>query len=382
MQYFPLISEDILSKTNKVLFITHLAIGDFTYLQNYFKAFSEKYPHIKIDLWIDEVRRTWFFWRWKSLKKYSLYDWVSACPFFNKIYTQTYSPFAFRKSLKEANEEQYPVIISLCTLRSKMYARYARCISPKGLIVGVVNTPEDSSEAFNGVILRPQDKEVLKDWHITDFYAFYFERLFGLCVPPTKRFPFINIPKKWQPFGRAQLRKWDILSDDSNKFVVFLNSFAKTKKRSWPLDSLIELMIKIKAKNPNLNFYFIVNSTPEEFLMVERFFSRKEVKNVFVFSAQNNFFELPSLISSVDLVISVETAIMHLATALKIPVVALMRRKTPEWAPYDKENSRIVFAPGRGWVKAIGVSEVLEEVSKFKHEMVEKKAKKTVLQKQ
>ena len=34
----------------KILFVSHLAIGDFVYLQNYFKLFAQKYPNLKIDL--------------------------------------------------------------------------------------------------------------------------------------------------------------------------------------------------------------------------------------------------------------------------------------------------------------------------------------------
>ena len=69
----PLVSDKQLEKIDKILFITHLAIGDFTYLQNYFKAFKDAYPHITIDLWVDEVRRTRLFWRWNKLKKYSIH---------------------------------------------------------------------------------------------------------------------------------------------------------------------------------------------------------------------------------------------------------------------------------------------------------------------
>jgi hypothetical protein len=86
-----LIPEELLQRSRKILFISHLAIGDFAYLQNYFLAFSRKYSHLKVDLWVDEVRRTWLFWRWPHLRKYALYDWVEQCPCFNKIYRRTYS---------------------------------------------------------------------------------------------------------------------------------------------------------------------------------------------------------------------------------------------------------------------------------------------------
>ena len=54
----PLIPAELLQKSDKILFIAHLALGDFTYLQNGFRAFAAAYPHMQIHLWVDEVRRT------------------------------------------------------------------------------------------------------------------------------------------------------------------------------------------------------------------------------------------------------------------------------------------------------------------------------------
>jgi ADP-heptose:LPS heptosyltransferase len=67
------------------------------------------------------------------------------------------------------------------------------------------------------------------------------------------------------------------------------------------------------------------------------------------------------MLSECDLIVSVETAVMHLANAVHVPVVALMRQKTPEWVPVDKANSTVITAlQRRGWVDAISVGEVME----------------------
>jgi hypothetical protein len=57
-----LIPASRLAKADKILFIAHLAIGDFTYLQNFFQAFSQAHPHVQVHIWIDEVRRTTDQW--------------------------------------------------------------------------------------------------------------------------------------------------------------------------------------------------------------------------------------------------------------------------------------------------------------------------------
>jgi ADP-heptose:LPS heptosyltransferase len=59
-------------------------------------------------------------------------------------------------------------------------------------------------------------------------------------------------------------------------------------------------------------------------------------------------------------VISVETAVMHLANAVHVPLIALMRQKTPEWAPIDRRNSTVITVAGRNdWVDRIGVDAVM-----------------------
>ncbi|HEX8786022.1 MAG TPA: hypothetical protein VF793_07560, partial [Telluria sp.] len=81
----PLVDPDLLAASGKILFIAHLALGDFTYLQSCFRAMAEAYPHLKIHLWVDERRRTAKAAAWPHLKKYALYDWLDQCPWFDKV---------------------------------------------------------------------------------------------------------------------------------------------------------------------------------------------------------------------------------------------------------------------------------------------------------
>ncbi len=97
----PLIPADLLKKSDKILFIAHLALGDYTYLQNCFQAFARAYPHLKLHLWVDEVRRTGDSSQWPHLKKNVLYDWLDACDFIDKVYKQNYSPDLFEASIRE-----------------------------------------------------------------------------------------------------------------------------------------------------------------------------------------------------------------------------------------------------------------------------------------
>jgi ADP-heptose:LPS heptosyltransferase len=304
------------------------------------------------------------------LKNYSLYDWLESSSFINKVYRETYSPGTCKKSLQQAQREHYPVVVSLATLRPYTYAKLARIISPAGFVAGMVTKPKffqvrqklayknlDAGLYRNG-INKPATN------HITDFYAQLMEQLFGVVVPCEKRAPFIEVPRQWITFAKLRFLKWSI--DKKHKEfgkVFFINAFAKGTKRCWPLHYLLMLMIELKHQDQWGDVSFIVNVPPEEYHVVHNYFTQHSVNDMYLFSAQHNFFQLPAIISICDAVISVETSVMHLASALKVPVVALMRTKNPEWRPWDETRSVIVYAPNRqSWVKDITPQQVLEGV--------------------
>ena len=362
----PKISSDLLRKSDKILFIAHLALGDFTYLQNFFQRFSQAYPHLEIHLWVDEVRRTTRPAEWKFLKKYSLYDWVAHCPFFGKIYDRTYSPQLLRESIADAQSEHYPLVVSLATLRPHFYAELAREISPDGFVAGI-KPPLKLLDLHHHLAFRKLDAAIppvqagAARKHITDTYAGWFQQLFGLDVPASARHPFVDIPEQWLGRAHQQLALWGF-HPGSGK-IVFINPFAKTKKRCWPLDKVVELINAMQAEEAWRDACFIVNAVPQELEHARSMIGKHKLARTELFSAEENFFQLPAMLRLCDLIISVETAVMHLANAVGVPVVALMRQKNPEWAPIDAEKSIVITTDKRReWVDAIPAERVLKQL--------------------
>jgi ADP-heptose:LPS heptosyltransferase len=89
-------------------------------------------------------------------------------------------------------------------------------------------------------------------------------------------------------------------------------------------------------------------------------FDQNPIEHAHLFSAVDNFFQLPAILSLCDLIISVETAVMHLANAVHVPVVALMRLTSLEWVPIDQANSTIIHVSRPdAWVDSITVEDVM-----------------------
>ncbi|WDZ95087.1 glycosyltransferase family 9 protein [Herbaspirillum sp. WKF16] len=361
-----LIPADLLKKSDRILFIAHLALGDFTYLQNFFKAFAEQNPQLRVDLWIDEVRRTADAAQWPHLKKYALYDWTEACPFFAKVYRNTYSPELYRASIAEARRENYPIVVSLATLRPHLYAGLAREISPEGLVIGMDKKvkffqPHHLLAYRKLDAAMPPLRDAGPEHHISDVYAHWFKQLSGLEVTPQARFPFVAIPQQWRAWAEEKLAAWQF-SPRTGK-LVFINPYAKTRKRCWPLEHVAALVQAMQAQPGWQDACFIVNAVPQELANARDVIGRYRLQRTELFSAEENFFQLPAVLERCDLIISVETAVMHLANAVHVPVIALMRQKNPEWVPVDRANSTVITAPNRrDWVKAVTVEQVMEAI--------------------
>jgi len=372
----PLIAPARLARADKILFVAHLALGDFTYLQSCFRAFAQAYPHLEIHLWVDERRRTRRAAAWPHLKKYALYDWLAECPFIARVYDQTYSPALLRQSLAEAQRQAYPLVVSLAVLERHKYALLARKLSPGGFVVGQKKRvrPYDLWKhlcyrkldacipAYNAVSHRGQ--------HISDIYAGWFAQLFGLDIAPAARFPVLDIGARWKSHAQAQFAAWGWRGASgaggrTPARVVFVNAFSKAVERSWPLERVIGLIRTMRCVPAWRDAGFVVNIVPEALARARVLFATEGLAHTHLFSAEDNFFQLPAILGLCDLAISVETAVMHLANAVGVPVIALMRQKTPEWAPIDKANSTVITVAGRDdWVDRIGVQDVMAALAR------------------
>nr|WP_081984060.1 glycosyltransferase family 9 protein [Massilia sp. JS1662] len=362
-----LVDRALLARADRILFIAHLALGDFTYLQSCFTAFARAFPHIKIDLWVDERRRTRRAADWPHLKKYALYDWLAECPCFNKVYDETYSPALYKASLQEAQRQDYPIVVSLAVLDRHKYAGLARKISPHGFVVGQkkrvrsYDLPKHLAYRKLDAFIPAYNTATHPDQHISDIYADWFTQLFGITIPPAARYPVLSIPDRWMDYARGQFAAWGFGgTGGTTPKVVFLNAYSKSVERSWPLERVIELIRTMQRDAAWRDAGFIVNVVPEDLARARALFAEHDLARTHLFSAEDNFFQLPAILSLCKLIVSVETAVMHLANAVHVPVIALMRQKNPEWAPIDKHNSTVVTVARRDdWVDKIGVDEVM-----------------------
>lgn len=355
-KYQQVLPEKNIIAADKILFIIHLAIGDYTYMQNMFRAFHQKYPHIKIDLFILENRCTTDESQWPFLKNYIIYDWLETCGFYNKIYKENYAPQFLENSIQIAHDEKYPIVVTLGTLQDEKTEVLGRKIAGKnGLLVGL-RCPLKWYRFKHHLIKRPSWKELdisfyskpLKNGeHISAVYNSWCEQLAGVTLSYEERLPFVDIPEKWLIKMKAWLQDKKDLQSSSNHTTIFINYLAKDPKRSWKIEQALMLVKELQKNSLYRNSTFIINTTPNNKEVLEEHIQENQLTNCFAFSATENFYELPAILKIADLIVSVETSIIHLANAVKTPVIALMRQRTPEWDPLDRSITTTIWCKNK-----------------------------------
>lgn len=356
---FQIVPDQLLRASERILIVSHLAIGDFCFMHNHFVEFKKKYPNLTIDMFVDDRRRTLRFWRWKNIKNYILYDWFKETGLFNKIHHGTYSWLSTRQTLQEAKKEKYDLVVILSHFDLNRYAKYARTIAPNAFIAGNYDLPFVPFYRRN-YLDKALYVEPYANKHVSYVYSAFFEKYFGIELPKEKRFVKLSIPKEWKIKTEKQLHVWGATN---NNFIVFINPFAKPRNRSWPIGNVFKLISCIEKKYSHKNLFFIINSMPNK---VEKLNAMAESisEKIKIFSAVNGkFFSLPAMIKSSDVVISVDTAIIHLANAQDKKVIMLMRKSDSGFIPLEPNQTRIVFSPGlKGKMKEICVEAVTKEI--------------------
>lgn len=361
------VSANYLNNIDQILFVIHLAIGDFAYMQSAFRAFSNKFPHLQIDIFVLESRCTDDARQWPFLKQEILYDWLEGCGLFRKVYRENYAPHLLRESIKLAQRQNYPLVVCFGTLMSEPTELIARQIAGKNTLAGLIvpikwyrfKYRRNKKKWWKVLDIKIYSLKYEEDLHISDIYAYWFSQLGGVEMRRAEKYPYIMVPDLWLEDNKNYLSRINFSRDLP---IVFINYIAKDPKRSWSLQHVRDLIKNMILLNSWKEAQFIVNATPNKVKEVSTYLGDLDVK-LNIFSATRNFYELPAMLKSADLIISVETSIIHLANAVEVPVIALMRLKTPEWKPLNKELTQVIWNKReKENIKDITVEEVLENL--------------------
>ena len=361
-----IISATQLQSCQRMLFMSPLALGDFLYLKTFLIALKAQNPHITLDIWLDDNRCTDTSWRLS--RSAILQQWIESEPSFNISYGCTKSTSEHQQQIQQAKQVGYDIIICHSASKSARFSQVARQISAGALIVSSI-TQQPYKGLFNRLIFRHSDHVVALDTselgdnhHITDRFYAVFNKICNVTLDKPQFMPTLDVPGHMDGISKQWLV--DKFSDANRQGkLFFLNHLSTSTKKDWRLEQLFELIGLLS--NEEADGRFIINVTKENFAETSEKVSKFTANTAFqvaVFTVEEHFFELPSLISQSDFVITVDTAILHFAFAAKRPLISMMRSKKPYWAPPASKKSHVLYATeGKGHVSDIDVKTVYNQ---------------------
>jgi hypothetical protein len=255
-------------------------------------------------------------------------------------------------------------VVSLATLRPHLYAALAREISPEGWVVGMKKTvklfqPHHLLAYRKLDAAMPPYRSPTPEHHISDVYALVpaveRRRSYRRGTLPLRRHPASGTSTRrtswWPGSSRHAMASWSSsIPMPRPKTLLAAGARGCTDPGHAGAAGLGRGLLHRQRRSPGAGP--CTRSDRPLWPAAHAALQREE-----------NFFQLPAMLACCDLIISVETAVMHLANAVQVPVIALMRQKNPEWVPVDRDHSTVITAPGRrDWVKAVSVEQVMKAI--------------------
>lgn len=192
------------------------------------------------------------------------------------------------------------------------------------------------SNVLSKLNLFDQYINISKISHISKRYKFVAETI--THQPCITIYPFIPISHEESWFSKIFLQRNNL----NEKKFVYLNTVGSDKDRQFSIHQILEIIEVLLSKNiptvffsPNFN---IASHYPDR-------------KNLLISAPDANFFKISAIVSKAKAIISPDTSIVHLASAFKIPVMAVYCKNDYDffgnhllsevWGPLSKNSSII-----------------------------------------
>ncbi|MDF0533493.1 glycosyltransferase family 9 protein [Shewanella sp. A32] len=356
------IDKALLLKAQKLLVMSPFALGDFLYIKTFLEAVKQQYPHLQLDIWLDDDRNDKQVWR--LARSHIMQQWIEAEPAFGKAWGCCASVSEQQRQIYAATEAAYDIVVTIPGSIGRHYIDIARNIAPAAyLVCGVSKSRWAKWFGFwyyqqADAVFEHDISQLASDHHITDRYYQWAHSIFGIVLEKPHFLPKLTPDKHFIEDAKTWIRVHFI---GQHGPLFFLNHLSTNHRRDWQLSQLFALIIRLEQRQPGR---YIINITSEHFDSMQQQIATlpsQLQQRIALFTVKGHFYELPALIAQCHLVITVETAIMHFATEAHIPLVAMMRQKKPYWAPLQSATSRVLFANrGKGYVCDITVDEVYD----------------------
>lgn len=297
-----------LQTTQRVLLIIDASLSDFLFLHTYLTEFVKINSGVKFDFWINRDCDCVFKHK-QTLNEKKITEFLQECNFVNKIYFNTCSTRLFKLFYKQAYDFKYQTIVVLSKKWAYKNIKFAKQLNPKCVLVA----PDTKIKWFNFIKQRTY-KGVSAKFDFRRIPEQFFGDEFAHGVKPA-----VIIPRKWMIYAKLRFMKWGV-DKNGQRFgkVYFINAFDDDERLAYPFKSILDIAKTLKQSDEWGDVSFVLHVPPSKLQLARKFFAKHSINNMILFSADHNFFQLPSIISLCDGVLSVDGVCLDIAKILEV----------------------------------------------------------------
>ncbi len=304
-------------KLNKVLFLRPEKIGDMVISFPVFDGLKEHYPHIGISVLA-------------SPRNDAI---IRNDPRFDKIFLYRKNLWRDLKEMLAIRRENYDCVVDMICDDSVTALFLSQLAAPGKPRIGVGKTKFREYYDFNYDHRRGNTGHIIENTlKLLTAFGIDSNSISGYAPPFLDEISVKNAVRFIA----------DISDGSSNVFKAGFNLSAGSRTRIWAEEKSVELLTKILQADRNCSvIIFAVSADRRRAERLRRRFNER----VYLVPDGLNLTEASAIISKLDVLISPDTSLVHIARALHVPVVGLYSRFMKNfllWRPYDQQVGAVV----------------------------------------
>jgi len=318
---------------SRILLLRHDRIGDIMVSVPFIKKLRALYPKVQIDI---------------LLSKRNIVAKSAVIPYINNIYVLEKGIYQFFKLINKLKSNKYDMLIDLfdnASTTSSIVIKYSKPLYALGI------NKANSSSYTHVVPLLNKNKH-----HIVERIA---HLLLPFGVAPMQRDLHLSYPLTNEQKSKAK----ELLAVESGKVLLGINLAGSNSSKYWGTANYIEL---IKTLNIVYPAFDVVIFHTEEYIN-----ELKEIKEHTICREApmtNNFDDYVAMLSLTKIIISPDTAAVHIAAAFKIPCIGLFlwtgsKDTGLPWYSFNSPYRCLKTTSGN--LANISVDEVIESVDEI-----------------
>jgi ADP-heptose:LPS heptosyltransferase len=328
-----------LNSSQKFLILMNQKIGDMIVFSPILREIKLAYPKSKLHVLASEVNK----------------EIVQANPYVDQVYVY-----------KNQWPKLLPLLLKLRRLKFDVAVELEYKVVSRIIIMLKIVNPNctiATSKCEGRYGMGPQDVEPY-DFYTNPSLTHQRDTAFDLL-----RLLNINGKNKSYDVFYRQKNKLDALSFlsryDSEKIIIGLNIEGASYERKISEEDIKKLIFGLKSMNKNI--IIILIHKPEDREHTEQLIPIKAAAFTFLSYPTSSLLDLVALVDNLDLIISPDTSIVHMACALKKPLVAIYKNNLTLynlWFPISDCNF-VVFSGSPDSLDGIDIDEIVDKSSRL-----------------